>query len=418
VSTTTDLGAHVSEFRAEIRQWMDENAVPDLLNLEDKDPAAMRGIFQGVWTGTSQALADAYTEWDRRTIEGRIVCAQWPEDLGGRGLGSLELLVLREETERAGMPRATRGIGEWLVGPAVIHHGTPEQKRKFLAGIRTGGDRYCQGFSEPEAGSDLANVQTRGTIDGDQIVIDGHKIWTSLGDMANMIFVLCRTETAPRHAGLSFVLVPLADNNITLRPIHQMSGLSTFTEEFFDGARAPLDNVIGGLGNGWQVAMTTLTSERGDSATTQHLAYEKEFWDLVEQCRSRGALADPDVRRKLIWAYTQTEIIRFGSWRTLGLMMSGASTGTWPWLSKLFTSEFHQALANAAVDMEGTSALVRPDGPGYATSPSQLTFLWSRAYTIFAGASQIQRNIIGERLLGLPKEPRPQPRPASPRDGT
>ena len=407
MSPAPDLEAHVSEFRTEIRQWIEENAVRELIDLADKDPDTIRGVFQGVWTGKSGVLADAFREWDRRTVEARLVCAQWPPELGGRGLTSLELLVLREEIQRSGMPYPTRGIGEWLVAPAVIQHGTPEQKEHFLTRIRTGGDRYCQGFSEPGAGSDLANVQTRGRIEGDEIVITGQKIWTSLGDLSNMIFVLCRTEAAPRHAGLSFVLVPLADNNITMRPIHQMSGLSTFTEEFFDGARAPLANVIGGLGNGWQVAMTALTSERGDSATTQHLAYEKEFWDLVEQCRSREQLADPEVRRQLVRAFVGTQIIRFGAWRTLGLMRSGEGTGGWPALTQLFTSEFRQDFANIAVSLEGMSALVRPDGPGYATSPSQLAFLWSRAFTILAGTSQIQRNIIGERLLGLPKEPKP-----------
>jgi alkylation response protein AidB-like acyl-CoA dehydrogenase len=228
-----------------------------------------------------------------------------------------------------------------------------------------------------------------------------------------MIFVLCRTEAAPRHAGLSFVLVPMIDNNITLRPILQMSGLSTFTEEFFDGSRAPLKNVIGGLGNGWRVAMTTLTSERGDSATTQHLAYEREFWEVATKAKEDGKLSDPEIRRQLVWAFTRVQLIRFGSWRVLGSTLAGEGPGQWPSLTKLFTSEFHQQFRNVIMDIEGTASLVRPDGPGYPTTPSQVLFLWSRAYTIFAGSSQIQRNIIGERLLGLPKEPAPS-KPASP----
>jgi alkylation response protein AidB-like acyl-CoA dehydrogenase len=397
----------IVQFRAEIREWIERNQLPELAGLVEKDPQAERGLFQGVWTGTSQVLADAFAEWDRRALSGRIVCAQWPREFGGRGATSLELLVLQEELDRANMPRPTRGIGEWLVAPSILAFGTSEQKRVFLEGMRSGGDRYCQGFSEPGAGSDLASVRTRGVVDGDEIVVHGHKVWTSLGSLSNRIFVLCRTS-APlnsRHEGLTFVLLDLQDNRITLQPIHQMSGLSTFTEEFFDGARAPLFNVIGGIGNGWRVAMASLTSERGDNAATQHLGLERDFWAVVAQCRNRAQLDDPRVQQQLVWAFIRTQIVRYGSWRTLGSMMAGEGPGTWPALTQLFTSEYAKEFASIALGFEGMGGLIRPDGPGYAVSPSQLDFLWTRAFTIFAGSSQIQRNIIGERILGLPKEP-------------
>jgi alkylation response protein AidB-like acyl-CoA dehydrogenase len=398
-----DSYANLEEWRTDLREWISENAVPDLARAVELDPACERGFFQGVWTGESAELGVAFEEWYRRALDARLVCPQWSPELGGRGLNVNELMVLREEMERSGMPRPTRGIGEWLTAPALFKHGTPEQQQEFLPKIRSGEHRYCQGFSEPGAGSDLAGVQTRGVIEGDEIVITGQKVWTSLGSLANMIFVLCKTEDIDRHAGLSFVIVPLENNNVTMRPIHQMSGKSTFNEEFFDGSRAPVGNIIGGRGNGWAVAMTTLVSERGDSTTTQHMAFEQEFWELVARLRESGGIADPAIRAKLAWAYTQVQLTRYGAWRVSGNLVAGREPGPWTSLNKLFTSEYHKEFANVQIDAAGLPGLVRPDGPDYPTTPEQLLFLWSRAVTIFAGSSQIQRNIIGERLLGLPK---------------
>ena len=192
------------------------------------------------------------------------------------------------------MPRVVRGMGESLVGPSVIVHGTPEQQAHFLPRIITGEDVYCQGFSEPGTGSDLAGLQTKGEIDGDEIVITGQKLWTSGAARANKMFVLCRTDpAAEKHAGISFVLIDFKDPAVTYQPVRQMSGAAEFCEDFLDGVRAPLFNVIGGLNNGWRVAMTTLGYERGGSATIMHLMYEREFWELVETARKRGSSTDP-----------------------------------------------------------------------------------------------------------------------------
>jgi alkylation response protein AidB-like acyl-CoA dehydrogenase len=221
------------------------------------------------------------------------------------------------------------------------------------------------------------------------------------------MFVLCRTDpTAEKHAGISFVLIDFKDPKVTYQPVRQMSGAAEFCEDFLDGVRAPLFNVIGGLNNGWRVAMTTLGYERGGSATVMHLAYEREFWELAETARKRGNNADPEIRQKLAWAYSQVEIMRFAGLRALAQLAQGRQPGPEASINKLFWSEYHKKLGEIAMDIEGTDALIRPDGDGYATTPWQNVFLASRAGSIYSGTNEIQRNIIAERALGLPKEPR------------
>src|SRR5215211_6458082 len=225
--------------------------------------------------------------------------ANRPEDFGDGGLTGVEVAVMNEEFARAGVPRVTRGMGEWLVGPSIIVWGSDEQKAHFLPRIIDGTDRYCQGFSEPDAGSDLASLKTRGVVDGEEVVITGQKVWTSGAQAANIMFCLCRTDPdAPKHKGISYVLTPMfrddgASNGFELRPIKQLIGNAGFTETFITEARAPLFNVIGGLHNGWRVTMTTLGNERGGSATTQHVQYTKQFWDAVHLTRQLGRAADP-----------------------------------------------------------------------------------------------------------------------------
>ena len=315
------------------------------------------------------------------------------------------MAIVNEELAAAGMPRVNRGMGESLVGPSIIVHGSAEQKAHFLPRIVAGEDRYCQGFSEPNSGSDLASLQCRGVVEGDEIVITGQKVWTSGADAANMIFCLCRTDSeAPKHRGISYALVPMTDNGVTIRPLKQMSGASGFFEVFLDGARAPLFNVIGGLDNGWRVAMTTLGNERGGSATTQHLRFEREFWELVATARERGRDQDPLVRQQLAWAYSHVEIMRYQGLRTLAGLAARREPGPEASINKLFWSEYHRRLGEIAMDVLGPEALVRPEGDGYATNRWQAAFLGSRAGTIYAGSSEIQRNIVGERALGLPRE--------------
>ena len=401
-----DLGPEIAQFRAELRDWISAMAPGELPGLADWNMATAAGGRRSEQL-TAALSHHAYAEWEQKLAEARLVCPQWQAEFGGQGMDAVRVAVLNEEFYRAGVPRVRRGMGESLVGPSIIAHGTPEQQAHFLPRIIAGEDTYCQGFSEPNHGSDLAAVETRGVIDGDEIVITGQKVWTSGAAQANRMFLLCRTDpAAPKHAGISYVLIDFTAPGVTYRPIVQISGASGFAEDFLDSVRAPLFNVIGGLNNGWRVAMTTLGHERGGSATVAHLGYEREFWELVETARKHGRNTDPLIRQQLAWAYTQVQLMRFSGLRTLAQVAQGRGPGPEASVAKLFWSEYHKKLGETAMAIEGPDALLRPDGPGYPTDPWQNVFLSSRAGTIYSGTSEIQRNIIAERALGLPKEPR------------
>jgi alkylation response protein AidB-like acyl-CoA dehydrogenase len=401
-----DLGPEIARFRAELREWIAAEAPDGLAELADWNIAVTAGGYRREQLAMA-AAHPAYAEWEHKLAAARLICPQWPEEYGGQGMDAVRLAVLNEEFHRAGLPRVRRGMGESLVGPSVIVHGTPEQRARFLPRIISGTDVYCQGFSESGHGSDLASVQTRGVIDGDEIVITGQKVWTSGASRATMMFLLCRTDVAAeKHAGLSYVLIPFTGPGVEYRPIRQMSGASEFCEDFLDGVRAPLFNVIGGLNNGWRVAMTTLGHERGGQATTAHLGYEREFWELVDTARKYGKTADPLVRQQLAAAFTGVQLMRFSGLRTLAEVAQGRPPGPEASVAKLFWSEYHKRLGELAISIVGADALLRPEGDGYPTTDWQNVFLSSRAGTIYSGTSEIQRNIIGERGLGLPKEPK------------
>jgi alkylation response protein AidB-like acyl-CoA dehydrogenase len=251
---------------------------------------------------------------------------------------------MNEEFARAGVPRATRGMGEWLVGPSIIVWGTDEQKARFLPRIIDGTDRYCQGFSEPDAGSDLAGLKTRGEVDGDIIRINGQKVWTSGAQAANMMFCLCRTDPdAPKHRGISYVLLPMftedgSSNGIELRPIKQITGSAHFTETFLTDAIAPVANVIGGLHNGWRVTMTTLGNERGGNATTQHVQYQQQLAEALDLARKLGRDTDPVVRQQLATAFTKVEIMRYQGLRLLSEVVARKEPGPASALNKMLWS--------------------------------------------------------------------------------
>ena len=400
-----DLGPELRSFRDEIRTFVSEHRVEPLAGV---DPLAG---YAGQGEDEPESRAEAWRQWEAALAAERLICPLWPTEVGGRGLSGVEMAILNEEFDRVGMPRVMRGMGESLVGPSIIVHGTDEQRAHFLPRIIDGTDRYCQGFSEPDHGSDLAGVETRAEVDGDEIVVTGQKVWTSGAHLANTIFVLCRTDPdAPKHRGLSYVLVPMkredgSSNGIDLRPLRQMSGASGFCQEFIEGARAPMFNVIGGLNNGWRVAMTTLGNERGGRATTMHLRYEREFWDLVDEARKQSADRDALVRQDLAWAYTQVELMRYSGLRLLATLAAKKEPGPEASVNKLFWSEYHKRFGSIAINLVGAHGMIRPEGPGYRTDRWQQAFLGSRAGTIFSGTSEIQKNIIGERALGLPKEP-------------
>ena len=401
-----DLGPEAAAFRDELREWLASNHPRELEGLEVTPGEELPGLE--AWT---EALAAA-----------GYLCVSWPKEYGGRGLTGVEVAVMNEEFARAGVPRVTRGMGEWLVGPSIIVHGTDEQKRRFLPRIISGEDVYCQGFSEPDAGSDLAGLKTRGIVDGDEVVITGQKVWTSGAQNANMMFCLARTDPdAPKHRGISYVLLPMqredgSPNGIEIRPIKQITGGSHFTETFLTESRAPLDNVIGGLDNGWRVTMTTLGNERGGNATTQHVGFTKDFWRTVELARKQGKETDPVVRQELAWAYTQCEIMRFAGLRTLSEVVARKEPGPGASINKMFWSEYARRFGEIQMGILGAEAMVRPgddEGDGYALSHVQRQFLSTRSGTIWGGTAQVQRNIVGERVLGLPKEPGMEAKPAA-----
>jgi alkylation response protein AidB-like acyl-CoA dehydrogenase len=401
-----DLGPEIARYRSELREWIAAEAPGELAGLADWNMPGTTGGYRD--ERLAQAVAHpAYAAWERKLTSARLICPQWPAEFGGQGMDAVRVAVVNEEFYRAGVPRIIRGMGESLVGPSVIVHGSPEQQAHFLPRIISGEDVYCQGFSEPNHGSDLAAVQTKGDVDGDEIVISGQKVWTSGAARATKMFVLCRTDpTVPKHAGLSYVLIDFTDPAVTYRPIRQISGAAEFCEDFLDGVRAPLFNVIGGLNNGWRVAMTTLGHERGGRATVAYLGFQREYWELVETARTHGKNTDPEIRQQLAWAYTQVQLMRFSGLRTLAQVASGRPPGPEASVAKLFWSEYHKKLGEIAMKIEGPDGLLRPDGDGYPTTRWENVFLSSRAGTIYSGTSEIQRNIVGERVLGLAKEPR------------
>lgn len=401
----TSIISEPEGFREEIRTWISDNKPSGLESLADWSvPWAAIREYEQVQRAEGDPI---YHEWERRLLAARLICPQWPESVGGRSWDPVRLTIFEQECREAGVPRVRRGFGENLVGPALIQWGTKEQKDRLLPRIVDGTDVYCQGYSEPDYGSDLGGVRTRGVVDGDEMVINGQKIWTDGAHFANMIFLLCRTDTrVPKHRGLSFVLMSLDQpGHVDVRPIRMINGSAHFCEEFFEDARAPLSNVIGGLNNGWQVAMLTLSYERGGEYVDQHLVFEREFWQVVEAARSGGSADDPDVRDGLVWSFMRLQFLRFAGMRTLTRLQAGLPVSRHESINKILWSEYHRRLGEIAIGLDGVDGLVRPSGPGYPLSRWQDLFLSTRAGTIHSGTNEIQRNIIAERVLGLPKEP-------------
>ncbi|MCW2672659.1 MAG: putative acyl-CoA dehydrogenase [Frankiales bacterium] len=402
----------LAEFRDASRSWLSANAPAGLADLVDwyegfTLPAGSNRATQG-----DAQKSIEYRAWETTLLEHGLVCPHWPIAVGGRGWNDAKYAVFAAEAYRAGLPLIDRGFSANLVGRAILDHGSLEQQKHFLSRIITGEDRYCQGFSEPNHGSDLAAVETRAVIEGDEIVITGQKTWTSQFDRANMMFLLCRTSDHGRpHEGLTFVVIPfLSSNGIDVRPIKQITGASDFAEEFIDGARAPMANIIGGINNGWAVAQSTLAQERVSDALVVHLGFEREFHRLLEHARTNGALQDPLVRQRLATAFTRTQILKLEALETIQRTDAGLDIGTFPLTAKLFWSEYQKFFGELALDVGGPLAVLRPESVGsresYELDMWQDIFLCGRGASIFSGTNEIQRTIIAERLLGLPREPR------------
>jgi alkylation response protein AidB-like acyl-CoA dehydrogenase len=385
--------ADQERFRADARAW--------LVDRLDGRFAKVRGRGG---PGDEHELFDERWEWEQELGRDAWIGLGWPQEYGGRGVTLVEQMIFYEEYARAGGPGRVGIIGEGLLGPTIVHFGRDDQKRQFLPGILRGTEIWCQGYSEPNAGSDLANVQTRAERDGDDWVLHGQKVWTSLAHWAHWIFVLCRTNRdAPKHRGLSYLLVPMDQAGIDIRPIVQITGHSEFNETFFDGARTAIDNVVGDVDGGWRVAMGTLAFERGASTLGQQLAFANELRDITEIAQRNGLASDPTVRQRLAAAWTTLHIMRYHALRTLPLMEQGTVSPATS-IHKLFWASFHRDLGELAIDVLGASGVA-----GLEASDDERMrrlFLYSRADTIYGGSNQIQRNVIGEQALGLPKEPR------------
>ncbi|HEX3542664.1 MAG TPA: acyl-CoA dehydrogenase family protein [Acidimicrobiales bacterium] len=404
-----DYPPEAEEFRGEIRAWLEANLPADTATQLTEEQRRHR-----------------YEEWNEKLAAGGWICATWPEEYGGRGLSTMQGVVLAEEFERAGVPMRADFFGDTLVGPTILRWGSEEQKREFLPRILSGRISWCQGFSEPDAGSDLASLTTRAVLDGDEWVIHGQKVWTTGAQEADYIFLLARTDPdAAKHAGISYLLVPMKQPGVEVRPIRQPDGSAEFNEVFFDGARCPKGNVVGGVNNGWTVAMTTLGFERGTSATTGHRRFKKELDELISLAQERGRSRDPLVRQALAAAYTKVKIMQINGYRSLTAALgAGHDSGVAALAAtnKMFWSEYHQEAMNLAIGLLGMAGQVltgpgepevvpgvglRRPLPGYPVSVLQSSFFFSRSETIWGGTAQIQRNIVGERILGLPREPRP-----------
>jgi alkylation response protein AidB-like acyl-CoA dehydrogenase len=387
-------------FRKEIRTYLD-----DLLRGEF---AAIRGRGG---PGDEHACFDDRLAWERRLGADGWVGAGWPTEFGGRGLPLDMQVIFHEEYARAGGPGRVNHVGEGLIGPTLIHFGSPEQQARFLPPILRGEELWCQGYSEPNAGSDLANVQTRADLDGDRWVINGQKVWTSLAHWSHWCFVLARTDRdAPKHRGISFLLVRMDAPGIEVRPIVQITGSSEFNEVFFSDTPTPADLVVGGVDQGWRVAMGLLAYERGASTLGQQFGFAEELRETLEAARRNGRAEDPVVRRRLVDAWARLEIMRWNTLRMLTTADRPELSGP-AYISKLYWASLHRDLGELAVDVLGPEALVTdgapPDAPvSDRLSPAQRLFLYTRADTIYGGANQIQRTIIGERALGLPSEPK------------
>ena len=404
--------AEAEAFRVEIRQWLEDN-LPD-------------GWFDPDFVLEGEAKVAFQQEWTKTLFDGGWICATWPTEYGGKGLSTMEAVVLNEEFAKAGAPMRADFFGDTLVGPTILQWGTEEQKKFFLPKILSGEIAWCQGFSEPDAGSDLAGLKTKAVLDGDEWVITGQKIWTTQGFSADYIFILCRTDPdASKHKGISYLLCPMKQPGVEVRAIEQVDGSAEFCEVFFTEARCPKENVVGGLNNGWNVAMTTLGFERGTLATTGYRRFEKELDIIVEKARENGKINDPVIRQRLAWAYSNVQIMRVNGLRSLTAVVQkkkDPSVAALGLTNKMFWSEYHQRVMELAMDilgMDGQILTGNPDleesVPGYGArqansrypaSVLQSSFFFSRSETIWGGTAQIQRNIVGERFLGLPKEPK------------
>jgi|HubBroStandDraft_1064217.scaffolds.fasta_scaffold00524_17 alkylation response protein AidB-like acyl-CoA dehydrogenase len=382
-------------FRGEAAAWLD---------------AQLSGPFRDIRGVSSLAgMLERRQAWERALGAARWSCIGWPQEYGGRNATLAQQVIFAEEYARSGAPGRIGHLGVELAGPTLLAFGSAEQQRRFLPPIARGEEFWCQGYSEPNAGSDLANVRTRAVLTdapgGREWVVNGQKTWTSLAQFADWIFAVCRTEEGSHgHHGLSYLLIPMRQPGVTVRPIRQMTGEAEFNEVFFVDARTAAANIVGAAGEGWRVAMGTLAFERGVSTLAQQMNFRNELDAILQAARSNGTLSDPDIRQRLAHAYAGLKLMRYSALRMLASAEAGRLSNE-AYTYKIFWASWRKKLGVLALDVLGPKGEIAAAAP-YEWQLLPQLFLGSRADTIYGGTNQIQRNIIAERALGLPREPR------------
>jgi alkylation response protein AidB-like acyl-CoA dehydrogenase len=386
-------------YRQQVRSWLEEN-------IPKKRPETL----------------DERRAWHRKLYEAGYLGMGWPKEYGGQEARPMEQAIVGEELARANAPASLNGLGIGIVAPTLIHHGTDHQKRDHVSKILTAEELWCQLYSEPNSGSDLASLQCRADVDGDEFVINGQKIWTSGAINADWGILLARTDrNAPKHQGISCIMLDMHQPGVEVRPLKQISGSSEFCEVFFTNVRVVADNLVGEMNAGWRIAQTTLSYERGGNVLSRVVRLQEMYDRMIEVCRSlkrngKPALEDPNVRQKLGEIYAEVEVLRYAALRLLSRLEKGQRPGPEASVSKLHYSELDKHVQELFLDILGPYGL-QTDGlpPEYALHADSdfgeagswaYSFFWSRAGTIYAGSSEIQKNILGERVLGLPKEVR------------
>ena len=391
------FSAQDEQFREEVASWLQENLCGEF--------EAIRGRGG---PGDEHMYVQERKAWERKLHEGGWTGIGWPEEYGGRAASVEQQVIFNEEYARAGGPGRIGHIGETLTGPTLIAFGTAEQKQRFLPGILRGEEFWCQGYSEPNAGSDLANVKTKAHFDeaGGQWLISGQKVWTSLAHEAQYCFVIARTDPdSVGHKGLGFFLIAMDQSGVDVRPIEQLTGTSEFNEVFFDDAVCAAGDIVGAPGDGWKVAMGLLGFERGVSTLGQQMLFQNEFNEIVRIARENGAGQDPAIRQRIADAHVGLRIMRFNSMRMLSGGGDDGSLQKEAMIYKLYWATWHRNLGKLAMDVLGPESEILDGGP-YELNRLQSMYLFTRSDTIYGGTNQIQRNIIAERALGMPREPR------------
>lgn len=388
------FSAEDEAFRDEIASWLHENLSGEFAALK----------FRG-GPGDEHMFPAERKQWEQRLAAGGWTGIGWPKAFGGRGCSIEQQVIFYEEYARAGAPGRVGHIGEGLTGPTLIAFGSQSQQEKYLPGILSGTELWCQGYSEPGAGSDLANVKTRARKDDatGEWLLNGQKVWTSLAHESDWCFVLARTDPGSQaHKGLGFFLVSMHQPGVTVRPIEQLTGTSEFNEVFFDDAVAA--DIVGEPGDGWKVAMGLLGFERGVSTLGQQMQFQNELDEIIRIAKANGAAKDPMIRQRIAEAHTGLRLMRYNAMRMLS-DEAGSQGDPAALVYKLHWSSWHRNLGVLAMDVLGPEAELIESAP-YNLTRLQSLFLFTRSDTIYGGTNQIQRNIIAERGLGMPKEPK------------